>query len=214
MTVHRIASDIGYDSNIFLIVGERTVLVDAGTGLSTDKVVHGIREILGSRKLDIIVLTHCHVDHVGGLVPLSKEFDAEIMAGIGDAPFIANGDPKYTLSRMFDVQLGQVEVTELVDGDVIDIGEHRLRVIDTPGHTMGGICLYDEVTKGLFSGDTVFSQGVGRTDFISGSSHDLISSLRKLRDLDIGMLYPGHMECTKDGNAAIEYGLLMMGGMR
>ena len=213
MTVHRIVSEDASDSNIYLIVGTRTVLVDTGTGSCSDVVIDGIKNVLGNRKLDNIVLTHCHFDHIGGLRALVKEFDAEPMAGMGDAPYIANGDPAYTLSRMFGGDLGHMDMRELVEGDIMDLGEHRLRVIDTPGHTMGGICLYDEITKGLFSGDTVFAQGVGRTDFVSGSSYDMRSSLKKLNQLDIGTLYPGHMECAKDGNRSVEYGLLMMGGL-
>ena len=141
-----------------------------------------------------------------------EEFGSEAMAGAGDAPYIANADPKYTLSDMFDGELYSMDITELVEGDVIDLGDHRLRVISTPGHTCGGICLYDEVTRSLFSGDTVFSYGVGRTDFPSGSKNELIGSLRKLSELDVGTLYPGHSEITEEGNRAIKYGLMMMGG--
>jgi glyoxylase-like metal-dependent hydrolase (beta-lactamase superfamily II) len=100
-----------------------------------------------------------------------------------------------------------------MEGDTIDLGEHRLRVINTPGHTCGGICMYDEITQSLFSGDTVFASGVGRTDLPTGSEDELIRSLKKLSGIDVRKLYPGHMESVSDGNAAIRYGLIMMGGM-
>jgi Zn-dependent hydrolases, including glyoxylases len=214
MTVHRIVTGDVSDSNIFLVTGEKTLLVDTGKGFRIDTTISEIKKVLGGRSLDMIVLTHCHTDHIGGLKPLMDEFNAEAMAGIGDAPYIANADPKYTLSWMFGIELKSVDVTELVEGDVIDLKEHRLRVINTPGHTVGGICLYDEITKSMFSGDTVFAMGVGRTDFESGSHQEMVDSLRKLNELDIGMLYPGHMNCTDNGNRAVEYGLLMMGGLR
>jgi glyoxylase-like metal-dependent hydrolase (beta-lactamase superfamily II) len=100
-----------------------------------------------------------------------------------------------------------------MEEDVIDIGEHRLRVINTPGHTCGGICLYDEVTGSLFSGDTVFGSGIGRTDLPSGSAKELAMSLKKLSGIDVKTLYPGHMDIVSDGNRAIRNGLRMMGVM-
>jgi Zn-dependent hydrolases, including glyoxylases len=212
MTIHSIDCSGMFGSNIFLIVGTRTVLVDAGSGVLPKRMISEIKGILKDRRLDMIVLTHCHFDHIGGAKALTDEFGSDIMAGIGDAPYIANGDPEYTAARMFGSRLSQLDVMELVEGDIIDLGDHRLRVVNTPGHTMGGICLYDEITRSLFSGDTVFSGGVGRTDLISGSTRDLINSLRKLKDLDISTLYPGHGDCASDGNRAVKYGLIMMGG--
>jgi len=212
MTIHSINSIGMFGSNIFLVVGSKTVLVDAGSGVLLNKMISKIKRTLKDRRLDMIVLTHCHYDHIGGAKALADEFGSDIMAGMGDAPYIANGDPEYTAARMFGGKVYPMDVTELVEGDIIDLGDHRLRVVDTPGHTLGGICLYDEVTRSLFSGDTVFARGVGRTDLISGSSRDLINSLKKLKDLDIGTLYPGHGGCISDGNKAVEYGLIMMGG--
>lgn len=201
-----------FGSNVFLLTGEKTVLIDTGSGENTERMIADIKNVLKGKDLDMIVLTHFHFDHIGGLSALMDEFGSEAMAGAGDAAFISNGDPGYTLSEMFGRVLGTAEITELFEGDIIDIGEHRLRIIDTPGHTCGGICLYDEATHSLFSGDTVFANGVGRTDFPSGSSRELCASLKKLTELDVKMLYPGHSECAYDGNRAIEYGLRMMGG--
>lgn len=212
MVVHQINSGTLFDSNIYLLIGDRTVLIDTGTGSENSRNIAAIKGLLNGRDLDMIILTHFHFDHIGGLNGMLKEFDSEALAGSGDAPYIMNGDPNYTLSGLFDGELEQTEVTELMEGDVVDIGEHRLRIINTPGHTSGGICLYDEITRSLFSGDTVFSNGVGRTDFPSGSGRELISSLRKLSELDVKTLYPGHSDISADGNRAIKYGLMMMGG--
>jgi glyoxylase-like metal-dependent hydrolase (beta-lactamase superfamily II) len=211
MAVHQINSGLTSDSNIYLVIGSRTVLIDTGTGGDSRRNIARIKELLNGRDLDMIVLTHFHFDHIGGLRDLLDEFGSEAFAGAGDAPYIMNGDPSYTLSGIFGGKIGPAEVTELMEGDAIDLGEHRLRVINTPGHTSGGICLYDERTHSLFSGDTVFSRGVGRTDFPSGSSRELVMSLRKLSGMDVGTLYPGHMDTSPDGNRAIRYGLLMMG---
>ncbi|MCL1811320.1 MAG: MBL fold metallo-hydrolase [Methanomassiliicoccaceae archaeon] len=212
MVVHQVGSGASYGSNIYLVVGSRTALIDTGVSSESGRNIARIKDALKGRDLDMIILTHFHADHTGGLIDMADEFGSEAFAGAGDAPYIMSGDPAYTLSDMFGGP-GPADVTELMDGDVIDLGEHRLRVINTPGHTCGGICLYDEVTGALFSGDTVFGYGVGRTDFPSGSARELIASLRKLSEMDVKMLYPGHMDAVPDGNRAIKYGLMMMGGM-
>jgi glyoxylase-like metal-dependent hydrolase (beta-lactamase superfamily II) len=211
MVIYQINSGFSSDSNIYLVVGSRTALIDAGTGNNNKRNIAKIKEILKDRELDMIILTHFHADHVGGLKGMMDEFGSEAFIGAGDAPYLVSADPKYTYSEMFGVDLLPVDVTELMEKDIIDMGEHKLSVINTPGHTCGGICLYDEVTGSLFSGDTVFSQGVGRTDFPTGSSRELTRSLEKLSGINIKTLYPGHMDIASDGNRAVRDGLRMMG---
>jgi len=72
--IHRIGPFIGYDSNIFLIVADRNVLIDTGTGKASSHVIKAIESILGDSKLDLILLTHCHFDHVGGVHDLVNRF--------------------------------------------------------------------------------------------------------------------------------------------
>jgi len=213
MGVHQVNPGASSDSNIYLVIGSRTALIDTGTGNSSRKDIEKIKDLLKGRGLDIVILTHFHADHIGGLQDMLNEFGSEAFAGAGDAPYIKSGDPAFTFSDMYGRELGPIEVTELMEGDTIDLGEHRLRVINTPGHTCGGICMYDEMTHALFSGDTVFARGIGRTDFPTGSAKELFNSLKKLSDIDIKTLYPGHMNTVSDGNAAIKYSLVLMGGM-
>ncbi|MDR0887863.1 MAG: MBL fold metallo-hydrolase [Candidatus Methanoplasma sp.] len=207
MTIHEVKSRVPYDCNIFLVIGKRTILVDAGTGEDSGSVIGQIKQILGDRALDQIVLTHMHYDHVGGVEKIVDTFGCDIFAGRGDARALEDGDPNYILSSDFGSSVNPMELTELIEGDVIDIGEHRLRVIETPGHTAGSICLYDEITKSLLSGDTVFNGGVGRMDFPTGSRKDMAVSLRKLSNIEISTLYPGHGICHHDGNAAVLYAM-------
>lgn len=211
MVVHLINPDASSDSNIYLVIGSRTVLVDTGTGNGNKENIAAIKDLLNGKELDMIIVTHFHFDHIGGLPDMIDVFGSEAFAGAGDAPYIISGDSSYTFPGMFGREAVPVEVTELMEGDVIDLGEHRLRVINTPGHTCGGICLYDEVTNSLFSGDTVFGSSIGRTDFPSGSAKELAMSLKKLSGIDVKTLYPGHMSIVPDGNRAIRNGIMMMG---
>lgn len=88
----------------------------------------------------------------------------------------------------------------LHDGDVVEVGTLAFRVVHTPGHSSGGICLYHEREKVLFSGDTLFRGAVGRTDTIDGSYDTIMASVRKLLELpDDTVVFPGHLEKTTIG---------------
>ncbi len=180
------------DSNVYLLKGDRNVLVDSGLGLYPDALEERIASALGDSSLDMVILTHCHVDHIGGLRALVRKFGCPSFAYKPDAAHIRNGDSEYTLDKYFGLDLGPLDVGDLEDGQIIDIGDHRLEVIHTPGHTEGCICLYDHVTKALISGDTVFLDGFGRTDFPGGSMRNMVDSLKSLSKLDILGIYPGH----------------------
>ena len=171
------------DSNCYLI-GD--MLVDTGTGTNEDYLISQI-EKQGIKREDIslVVNTHCHFDHIGG----NHFFEnAEIAVHELDAISIRNEDTLGTTGTAFgfdDVNNSRVDI-ELKDGDEI----RGFKVIHTPGHTSGGICLWDGVN--LISGDTVFSHGgVGRTD-IGGDWNDLKESVLKLTNLDVVNLLPGH----------------------
>ncbi len=129
MSIFRIESGVPFDSNIYLVVGERTMLVDTGSGLGHDCVVAGIRSILEDRGLDMIVLTHCHFDHTGGLTALVHEFGCPAYAGDPDVDCIRKGDSVYILNDMFGYSFKPVDVGDLHDGDVIDLGTRSFRVI-------------------------------------------------------------------------------------
>ena len=101
MCIQRIDSGVPYDSNIYLVTGDRNMLVDTGSGKGHDRVVAGIRSVLGDARLDMIVLTHCHYDHVGGLGMLMEEFGCPAYAGQYDAPYIRMAERRHILSDVF-----------------------------------------------------------------------------------------------------------------
>jgi len=212
MTIEQVELAQLFDSNIYLISGNRTVLVDSGIGFQADDTIQFIKEMLNGRKLDILILTHRHYDHVGGANAIIKEFGPKVYAGKDDAPPLREGDRDSTLGTKFGGTLEAMDINDLNEGDIIDIGDHRLRIMNTPGHTIGSICIYDEITGALFTGDTVFVGGVGRWDLPTASLNDLTDSLKRISKLKINGLYPGHGPCIpKGGSEHIINGLRMAG---
>jgi hydroxyacylglutathione hydrolase len=216
MTVQQLVPALLFDSNIYLVAGsERTVLIDTGTGFKADETVKSLREVLAGRKLDYVVLTHRHFDHVGGMGRIISEFSpSAVYAGAKDAEPLRRGDSDSTLGTKFGGKIVPTAVTVLKDGDIIDLGDHRLRCIETPGHTAGSICLLDDSTGDLFSGDTVFIGGVGNTDYPTASLKDLVLSVRKLANLEVNGLYPGHgPSVATGGREQIDRDMKGLGGV-
>lgn len=203
-----------YDSNVYLLKGDRNVLIDTSTGISPRMMIENIHAILGSASLDMIILTHCHGDHIGGMYALMDEFGCEAYAFPPDSQYIRENNDRYILGSLLGTTHTIANVNDLQNGQVIDIGSHRLRVIHTPGHTAGGICLYDELGHDLFSGDMLFLNGVGRTDFPSGSFSDLRESLNLISNIEIRGLYPGHGNCSEQyGSDYVKRGLRLIGDL-
>lgn len=213
MSITQVEPALLFDSNMYLLVGsERTALIDTGTGFAVDATIDSLKKHLGGRKLDIVILTHRHYDHVGGLRGIIREFSPVLYAGPEDAAPLREGDSESTLGTKFGGSIDPMEVIDFCEGDRIDLGGHVLRSIYTPGHTIGSICVLDEVTGSLFSGDTVFVDGVGNTTHPTGSEKMLIESLKKINDMQFNGLFPGHGPfVTKDGHRFVEKGLRLMG---
>lgn len=197
--VIRYLAGMDFDSNIYLLSGEDPILVDAGTGMHHQEVLRWLSSISKRNKVRRIVLTHRHYDHTGGAAALAKELEAEVLMHPLDAPAVREGDPRQTLSYMFGVPGQPVEVTEIREGDRISTGDALFEVIHTPGHTSGGLSLFDKENKALVPGDTVFVGGVGRWDLPSGNFEQLVSSVKKLLSLAPQEIYPGHGDICQAG---------------
>ena len=141
--------------------------------------------------IKFIVLTHGHFDHVGALKELKEATRAEIAIHTDDAQSLPFGN---TLGAAFGFSFPPPPAPDrlLEQGDSFELGRQRLRVLHTPGHTPGGICLLGEGI--VFTGDTLFYASVGRADLPGGNSKQLIDSInKKLMVLsDNTTVYPGH----------------------
>lgn len=156
----------------------------------------GENEILAAcdqEKLTIkyIINTHGHPDHVCGNAKLKEATGADIVMHSADAEFFGQASVESFFSQLGLPASPPVD-KQVEDGDKITFGNETLEVIHTPGHTPGGICLYSP--PNLFSGDTLFAGGVGRTDFPGGSTQQLLDSIKnRLLDLPPDtIVWPGH----------------------
>jgi len=201
MKIHCIYG-ISYDSNIFVIVGDNSTIIDCGTGLHSTYVEDKIKEIINPAKIKNIILTHEHYDHCGGIKKIYKFTNSKpkIYAHEKATDKIESGDSNF--ARMLGGEMPKMPVdVKLKEGDELKIGDDGFKVLHTPGHTPGCICLYNKKSKTLFSGDTVFANGsFGRYDFPGGDASQLRKSIERLSALDVANLYPGH-ETIVEGDA-------------
>ena len=203
--VHKV-SGAAFDGNVYLILDERPILVDAG--MMAAPTLRNIKKFIDPQKIEMIVLTHCHHDHSGAAPELKAATGARLL--LSEKEVGAVGDDLASVAYLFGQQAPQYEVDQtLKEGMVLDTGEWKLEVMETPGHSQGSLCLYEPRAKVLFSGDTVFPDGnIGRTDMYGGSTPDLVASIERLTGLDVEIMYPGHMEITgRDVKRQIEMSL-------
>ena len=195
MQIHQIGG-LGFDSNIYLIIDEVIALIDAGTGMNFETVTRNMGKFgLKPSDIELLINTHCHFDHIGGDRDFIKAAGCEVAIHEFEAKLLRKDDQIVTLAGgLFGrKRLGPIEVTrELHEGDTIDLGELSLQVLHTPGHTAGSISLFEPKQRLLFTGDTIFSDGIGRVDLPTGDAEALHTSITLLTELKAQKMYPGH----------------------
>ncbi len=166
---------------------KEAIVIDPGLDFPSE--AQPIFDYIDEAKLKVvyIVNTHGHSDHVKGDGVFQKKYNVPICIHALDMPFIAG------------LQSGESPANVILEeGGEVKFGTETLRVMHTPGHTPGSVCLVGE--KLVFTGDTLFAGGIGRTDFPEGSMSDMRLSLQKLVRLpDYFLVYPGHGETSMIG---------------
>lgn len=180
------------ENNMYLVLDESSkkgVLIDATECL--DEIIESAK----GYEIEYILLTHGHFDHIMGLSELKKSLKAKAVINQND---IVISDNINEFTRLFNLPDSKPPQYEgfVKDGDVLDVGNLKINVIATPGHTEGGVCYM--IDDKLFSGDTLFRESVGRTDLFGGNFAKLKSSVKdKIFKLDENItVYPGHGPTT------------------
>lgn len=183
----------GLCSNIYVIGKDKATIVDTGVGNKANPIFPQLAELgVQPENIKQIILTHAHHDHAMGAYLILEKATPTIFVHEKDTKFIASS---------FGEALVKVN-----EGDLIETPIGTFTVYWTPGHTGGSMCLYNAEHKILISGDTVFPDGYyGRYDGESGSLEAIIESLRKMTELDVEIMLPGHgSPVFQDANSHIK----------
>ena len=178
-------------ANCYMLLSDNAAVV-IDPGIFSQRVKDFLNE--NSEKERLILLTHAHFDHICGAERLRADTGVKIAVGEKDAPALI--DTSLSLSDKFHAHQTPFEADILLkDNEIFNVGDIEFKSLSTPGHTVGGMCYL--TVKTLFSGDTLFLESVGRTDFPGGDGEALLKSIKRLLSLDEDIeVYPGHGEPT------------------
>ena len=165
------------DENTYILGDEKTkkcaVIDPGGSIIDIFNIIkqHGLT-------VEYIILTHGHGDHICRVPEIKSKTNAKIVAHVNEEEVLI--DRNKNLSAQLPGPLVEFDADEYVqEGDIIELGSLKLKVIHTPGHTKGGVCYYFADYGWLISGDTLFQMSIGRTDFPTGNLNDLLTAIRE-----------------------------------
>ncbi len=172
----------------------KTAIVDPG-GVNP-KLITALDEI-GEENIDYILLTHGHFDHIAGVNVIIEKYNPQVVISEDEEIFLA--DLSLNLAEFlgcYDYKPIYADI-KLSNGDVLGLGETEFKFMKTAGHTVGSGCYVFCEDRVIFSGDTLFCESIGRTDFPTGDLREMHKSLMKLRSLQGDYkVYPGHNNNT------------------
>ena len=179
--IHKISGE----GNVYLLLKPEPTLIDTGSLLESEKIINQIKKIIDPDKIKNVLLTHLHYDHAGN----TKYFkNAKIYASKDEIADFKSHSEYFFFEYPAPKDLSRVK--PLPKEEILD-----LKIISCPGHTRGGVSFLDEKNKLLFSGDTLFQNGIGRTDLpnsLPGKMNESVEKLAKLVSDEGYNLMPGH----------------------
>ncbi len=181
------------ETNGYLVFGDDKTALLVDPGDEAEKILQAVKD--NGLTVGAIFLTHCHFDHILAARTVADATGAPVYIHELDAPALS--DPRQNLSVFYRSPFTLTADNTLVDGDILTVGEIKAEVLHTPGHSVGCCCLDLPNENILLSGDTLFANGIGRTDFPGGSYAQIKDSLRRLAALEGDRaVYPGHGPAT------------------
>lgn len=198
-----------FDENTYLLIDSATheaAVVDPG--MFTEKDLRVFDEYVQAHNITItqVINTHMHVDHCFGDNYVHEKYGSQIAAHTDDDFFAAAMEQQAARFGMVRHMRPVTIDRPLADGDTIRIGQSTLQVLHVPGHSPGGIALYDKEDGWVISGDSLFRNSIGRTDFEGGNRMQLVNAIHsKLLSLpDDTVVLPGHGPASTIGREKVE----------
>jgi glyoxylase-like metal-dependent hydrolase (beta-lactamase superfamily II) len=194
------------DCCFYLVDMGRPVLIDAGAGVAPRKLRENLRGLgYAPQDIKLVVLTHCHIDHVGGALQLAEKYKLPLAIHESDAQPVEQGDDRRTAANWYGMKLKPTKVKYHLEGEggTIEGGASPIRWIHTPGHTPGSISLL--IDNGMFK--VLFGQDIHGPFYASfGSDLDAWSeSMRKLLELEADILCEGHFGIIRPASEVRAY---------
>ncbi|MBF8982122.1 MBL fold metallo-hydrolase [Lutibacter sp. B2] len=196
MIIERIPAGI-YATNCYVLTCEdtkKTAIVDPAG--NADEILEYIKK--NNLEASFMILTHAHGDHIGAVCEIKEELNIPVFVHKEDRGMLNDANRNLS-SLMSGPSIAIVADKLLEDGHILNLGNLKLHIIHTPGHTRGGICI--KVEDVLFTGDTLFANSIGRTDLEGGSFDQIIDSIKKkiLTYEDPIKVLPGHGPASEIG---------------
>lgn len=176
-----------FDQNTYVLTTKsQAIIIDAGAN------VEDIKEIVGNRKVQGVLMTHLHFDHFWFLEEYLNEFDTAV--------FVMKGAEQ----KFVDYELnGSLLIRQKIEKNIdktkikyyenqLSLGDFRCEIFETAGHSADSVCI--KIAENLFTGDTIFVDSIGRTDLKDSSNSQMIESLEKIKNINFTIAYPGHYE--------------------
>ena len=178
--------------NTFYIEGDTPILIDPGHLKLFSNVEKGLAELnMSIDSIGLVLCTHEHPDHFESLSLFKGN---SIKTGLSRMGWDALKNMDKFLQSTLGIDVASIEPDLFLKEGELMVGDISLRLFHTPGHSDGSICIYWPAYKALFTGDVIFKDGVGRTDFPGGNGNALKQSILKMKELDVELLLPGHGE--------------------